>query len=321
MFTPPTAGAPLDTQRIAKEILENPDLVNSPLNEEYGYARPIRVVNDPVVLRFLINSGADYNYVDGSGETPLHKAVTKEKVEALVKAGADPNQITSNDYKRTPLMTVDSPAATAALIKAGANVMARDANDQTPLHLYVRGDVAEMLIAAGADVNARDCCNATPLHYVTTAKAAEVLLKAGADVNAVDENGEAPLHHTVKYSRAAAAVDIAKSLIAAGADVNMKTKDGKTPLHFVTDADTAILLIKSALNWAKRIKMAQQPLQHLSSIQGFFSSEKQEAILDAMTHVIETSSTGRKATGEELAIVAPRTLDLNANSRSTNQVG
>jgi ankyrin repeat protein len=45
------------------------------------------------------------------------------------------------------------------LITKGADMHARDPNEQTPLHIAAsRGykEIAELLIAAGADVNAKD---------------------------------------------------------------------------------------------------------------------------------------------------------------------
>lgn len=87
----------------------------------------------------------------------------------------------------------------AALLKT--NPGAREARTDlgsTPLHLAaVNPDVTALqaLIAAGADVNARDADGATPLHmaaYAQNAKHARLLLEAGADPYAKTNNGRDP---------------------------------------------------------------------------------------------------------------------------------
>ena len=57
-------------------------------------------------------------------------------------------------------------------------------------------EIAEQLIKAGADVNAKNRDNSTPLHeaaFMGRDQFARILLKNGADVRARDENGETPL--------------------------------------------------------------------------------------------------------------------------------
>jgi ankyrin repeat protein len=113
----------------------------------------------------------------------------------------------------------------------------------TPLHAAAAGHrkaIAELLIKAGADVAAKNRRGATPLHYAadgnpnasTWNQAAQVetiacLLDAGADANAFDKSGVTPLHRAVRQ-RCAGAVDV---LLRKGANVRMKNKSGSTPLH------------------------------------------------------------------------------------------
>lgn len=93
------------------------------------------------------------------------------------------------------------------LIKAGADVNARDANGWTPLHTasyYGREDVLKVLLKHGAHVN---CCNKhqeTPLHLAAKwpyDRIVESLCQAGADVNARNMRGRTPVHHAVAYNR------------------------------------------------------------------------------------------------------------------------
>ena len=94
-----------------------------------------------------------------------------EKVNNLLEAGADPNQI--GRYQ------------------------------ETPLHWAIdRGylDIAELLLKAGADPNQADILEETSLHYAAhydCLEIAELLLIAGADPKQANDDGETPLHYAV----------------------------------------------------------------------------------------------------------------------------
>jgi ankyrin repeat protein len=83
-----------------------------------------------------------------------------------------------------------------------ANPAMRDARTglgSMPLHLAATNpDVTAVkaLLAAGADVNAKDMDNNTPLHmaaYTNRVENAKALLEAGADVNVVSTGGRTPM--------------------------------------------------------------------------------------------------------------------------------
>jgi hypothetical protein len=112
----------------------------------------------------------------------------------------------------------------------------------TALHIASaahRPAVVRVLIRAGADVRAKNRRGAEPLHYAADsapgfprwnprAQAATIaaLVKAGADPNAVDKSGVMPLHRAVR-TRSAAAV---RALLGAGADPRARNGNGSTPL-------------------------------------------------------------------------------------------
>ena len=117
----------------------------------------------------------------------------------------------------------------------GADLSARFANGETPLHVasaWARDSlVVGILVEAGADTEARDDRGRTPLFSAAcgsrlAARAVALLLAAGADVNARDNGGETPLHAACGSRDAAI-----EQLIAGGADMNPLDDVGETPLH------------------------------------------------------------------------------------------
>ena len=116
----------------------------------------------------------------------------------------------------------------------------------TALHVAAaayRHGIAQALIKAGADVRARNRRGAEPLHYASDggpgtcawdpqAQAATiaVLIAAGADPDARDNSGVAPLHRAVR-TRCTGAV---QALLDGGADARQTNKSGSTPMKLAT---------------------------------------------------------------------------------------
>jgi hypothetical protein len=112
----------------------------------------------------------------------------------------------------------------------------------TALHFAAaayRHEMAKQLIKAGADVRARNRRGCEPLHSAAfgspgsprwdpVAQAATIvcLIEAGADPNAQNMDGATPLHRAVR-TRCAAAV---RALLAQGANPAVRNKSGSTPM-------------------------------------------------------------------------------------------
>jgi ankyrin repeat protein len=133
-----------------------------------------------------------------------------------------------------------------ALVRAGADIGARNALGETPIYetsiaeyyarLYGIANVKEsrekisLLLNSGADLNARDLKGSTPLHHAAVcgdARSVMALISGGADVNAKNESGQTPLHYAAS-SESSEAVAV---LLDAGAIVNAVNKKLRTPLH------------------------------------------------------------------------------------------
>jgi ankyrin repeat protein len=127
------------------------------------------------VESLLISRGESVSAMDSRGETPLFWAIGNGEVKAaefLIKNGAEVNA--TNHFGGTPLLTsgreTDSPELMKLLIRAGANVNARDSQGENVLHKlawfgYPEKNVqtARLLLEAGADIRAKNHDGKTPL--------------------------------------------------------------------------------------------------------------------------------------------------------------
>ena len=138
------------------------------------------------------------------GVSPLLQAVfgtNQPAVELLLAHQADPNPGRTQDGWN-PLLSAAAmgykPIA-ELLLKAGAEVDAKDKDGQTPLYAAVRHDqrgLAELLLANKANPNAKDNNGLTPLHFAANngkQEMAELLLANKADPNDRDNQGRTPL--------------------------------------------------------------------------------------------------------------------------------
>lgn len=88
------------------------------------------------------------------------------------------------------------------LLEHGAQVDARNADNQTPLHLACLAqctETVELLLINKANVNASYKDGRTALHAAIVKQSkclecARMLVKAGIDVNKADDYGYSPLH-------------------------------------------------------------------------------------------------------------------------------
>ena len=138
-----------------------------------------------------------------------------------------------------------------ACISAGADLNGHsgswsDCNECTSLHRAAKynenREVIETLLKAGADLMARDEDRLTPLHRAAkhneNPEVIETLLKAGADMMARDEDGFTPLHWAARWNENP---EIVQNLIDAGANQMAWNKKGKTPLQVARRQNRKVL--------------------------------------------------------------------------------
>ncbi|XP_049803906.1 serine/threonine-protein phosphatase 6 regulatory ankyrin repeat subunit B-like [Schistocerca nitens] len=219
-------------------------------DELSGHSPLFKALHSLKMVRLLIDAGADVNFKDDYGCTPLHRALEHghfEVFEVLLDAGGDPNIV---DVCGVSLLhTVASRSAankgiiqlTRKIIEAGARVDKTDHNGRTPLRYAARAGnykVLEVLLDAGGDPNIVDVFGVSLLHTVASTSVANKgiielsrkIVEAGARVDKTDHNGRTPLHDAARAGN----YKCVEVLIKAGADVNAVDMDGATPLLMQT---------------------------------------------------------------------------------------
>ncbi|KXT16092.1 hypothetical protein AC579_7146 [Pseudocercospora musae] len=192
----------------------------------------------------------------GEHGSPLHTAIACgnwNTMRELLRLGADIH--TEHRYLGSPLhhavhtvnefITSLDECVVTELVRAGANINARNAAGDTALHLICRDGVAitgnmEILLRHGADANSHGELGNTALHRACENQpvdATKMLIQAGADVKAFNSQGETPLHITCWSSDGHNLCKFLKVLLDAGADPNARRPDGATALHLLCDGD------------------------------------------------------------------------------------
>ena len=203
---------------------------------------------DAAKVKTLLRSGMlDVNsrngYFFNKDATPLHKAANKGHrivVKLLINRGADPNA--RDPYGETPLQTAafyGHKDAVKLLLNGGADPNGSDENGETPLHAaerYSRKEVVQLLLQEGAEVNKPNKNGLTPLHYAAIhgyKEMVQILLEWGAEVNKPNRYGETPLHYAAAGRHGNK--DIVQILLKNGAIHNATDKDGHTPLSLAEE--------------------------------------------------------------------------------------
>jgi uncharacterized protein len=196
-----------------------------------------QIIAGCIVCALIFGPTSMHAFAAGGGQAKrldqeLLKAVqdgSLERVRSSIRRGANVN--TRTEFGQTPLHLVNNLKIAEALIKAGADLHAKDFDfSMTPL-FNADATVSRLLIEKGALVNVKAKKGMTPLSWAVYWDQKEkmtLLIEKGADINAVDDDGKSALHIAANWGK----MEIARLLISKGASVNIQDTACWTPLHW-----------------------------------------------------------------------------------------
>lgn len=232
---------------MVKSLLKaDPSLIGT---KEPGLDDPLLVwaarKNQPAMVAFLLESGADIKATNRLGSNPLHLAAFTgdyAMMELLFQKGADWKE--RNQRGKIPIDYVSygkNPKVFTLFLAKDANMLQERTTDgSTLLHLAaIAGDTAgfSFLLAKGLDIRATDNRGTTVAHAAMESNdlvMLEYLAQHGASLDTGEKNGFTPLFWAVMTGNR----DMTLFLLGHGADLNHKTKDGITPLMIAARRDS-----------------------------------------------------------------------------------
>lgn len=249
------------------------------------------------VVKLLIKSGSQVNDVDPYWGSALGMAAAKGHlavVNELLRAVADPNATNGPDFRMTPLISAVQQChmeVVKALLAAGADVNARSSQGAA-VNLALNSNckaAVPLLIKARADVNAKDGSgNPALVSALKDPEMVRLLIGAGADVN-VRGSGERTI-----FIRAAGegSPEVVRLLLEAGADRNAKDKDGATALMTAQSsqrADIIQVLLEGKEDFSNMLEMLRRPekKQRLSGLWILFQIKDRRPAVEAVLSLLK----------------------------------
>ena len=231
-------------RELEEELLSNPASISIPDVEGRTPLAWATIKNDVFAVTTLLEYGADPNVANHYGNTCLHFVKSVAVCRLLLNANADINA-QSKVYRRTPLHKRCKAGCDTQIIDlfvdAGAEVDARDANQETPLLNAIFDQhtaVASRLIDLGANINADNIpTRDSAIHFAVCFghhDILSVLLQKGADYLATNVHGRGIAHMAARAGDAKTMGMLADADLP-GLDLALRDREGKIAAEYLAE--------------------------------------------------------------------------------------
>jgi|GEM_PF-2054598 len=192
-------------------------------------------------IKWLVNHGADPRNVGALQDLTLLQQAAKlpryERLEYFLGLGLNPHARTRDGMTLLHIAAQNGldQRALSLLQSAGLSLADADASGRQPIHVASVKSIP-VLVAAGADINAKDLDEQTPLHHAAKNVQHDIaseLIRLSASVFSQDKRGRTPLHLAAMNLQSDQVVD---TLLAAGAPTTARDNEGNTPKDLAVDA-------------------------------------------------------------------------------------
>lgn len=195
-------------------------------------------------VKNLILGGADVNFPDKEGISPLMKSVlagNRKTLLLLLSEGANPNYMNYILGASALVIAVKTNKhdLMELLLKYGADVKQSDNNGVSPIwHAAFQGDLesVSLLVEYGCPIDLRDKSLRTPLilaSYRGFLPVAAFLVSSGADINEKDNISGTPL----SWACFGGHPQMVRYFLALGADTGVKNIEGKSILALARERE------------------------------------------------------------------------------------
>ncbi|XP_009473854.1 PREDICTED: ankyrin repeat domain-containing protein 6 isoform X2 [Nipponia nippon] len=216
------------------------------------------------VVQVLLKAGCDLDIQDDGDQTALHRAAVvgnTDVIATLIQEGCALDRQDKVTGKSKALWDGSLASHEACwhgfsqsakvLVKAGANVLAKNKAGNTPLHLACQNSHSQstrVLLLGGSRADLKNNAGDTCLHVAARYNhlpIVRVLLSAFCSVHEKNQAGDTALHVAAALNHR----KVVKLLLEAGADASVVNNAGQTPLEVArqhNNPEVALLLTKAS---------------------------------------------------------------------------
>lgn len=203
-------------------------------------------IDQLVVVKILIDHGANWSTPDGEGKTALHHSVHGRQLgclEFLLCQGADTSLQDLGGMTVWHLAARESNVQALSILLSRpvniASVIGLKAKDGRSALLYVSANKSEeamrLLVNAGSSLSDTASDGSSPLHYAASSGSLEVanfIFGQGIDPSVVNHDGSSAIHYAIENNSENLG-EMLHILIENGVDASQPRKDGCTPLKLI----------------------------------------------------------------------------------------